>query len=383
MAAPAGAKTTVASLRLVETRGRYDAGANGASPAMPQRAYTEFYNDCLEIAYGELSLSAVRCLLFIVRQTDGFHRDEVTLTLTDLCEGMPRRDGTRGRGTNLSRPSAMSGLEELRIAGILTWIETGRGRGRVRIYRLCSPDQWRIGKESLPITTTDHIDKETLPIDARIGKRFLPITANIGKKLLPLRNKEIKQKTEKERSAATSAAGPTSAPVVKREKIPPEEAEWRANTLKAIHAANDGHPTDARDREWAAAGKLYRCLGPGKGPPDGADIARCFAITRKAPRYDTSVLKLFALVDGPQHYLAYVRSGVEAYTKGIQRSRNGANGKYEEEHRTNGYRRSNPGAPAAPDSTRHGIYAKFVKSAGAGGASVAANVAAASRAENP
>ena len=101
---------------IAEERGAYRVnGANGATPA-PARSYTTFYNDCLEIAYGEFGLAATRCLLFLVRQIDGYHRDTAALSLTDFCDGMPRRGGGRERGTNLSRPSVMAGLSCFRIS---------------------------------------------------------------------------------------------------------------------------------------------------------------------------------------------------------------------------------------------------------------------------
>jgi len=101
--------------------------------------YTQVPDDLFDVLLPTLSGAELKVLLYLIRRTFGFKKDSDAVSLTQICEGIKRRDGTiLDRGTGLHRETAVNALralEERRI--ILAYRSTSAERGNeTTTYRL-------------------------------------------------------------------------------------------------------------------------------------------------------------------------------------------------------------------------------------------------------
>lgn len=147
----------------METRGEYRVGDNDASTdteqkqsnvrAFPARAgFTQADNAYFDGLFGCVSPTAYYCLMYVVRNTLGYHRESVRLSFKQL-----------GDALGLSRNTAMKGLQELEAARVIGSDGSERGRTQVRAYHLLPIDGWTLPQ---PTTSPNFALDDTSPENA-------------------------------------------------------------------------------------------------------------------------------------------------------------------------------------------------------------------------
>ena len=105
----------------------------------------------------QLSEAELRVLLYIMRRTFGFKKTADAISLSQLTDGIRKRDGSMlDHGTGLSRPSVLKAINGLQTKGIIQ-IEkrTGfDGRNEVSIYSL------RFQQENAVTSTTQELNQQ-------------------------------------------------------------------------------------------------------------------------------------------------------------------------------------------------------------------------------
>jgi len=244
----------------MESQGTYQAGTPADESATPEKVvpmrqpWAQIQMDILTLGARCFSLGATRCLLYLVRYTIGFHTTTVKLTVDEFCKGKRRKDGGRfDGGTDLSRPSVLTGLHELERARVIAISNEGHGRGTVATYELFPVECWQverisIGKKSLPINDKASIGKESSPIAASNGKSSLPKRRIIGKKSLPHINIDTEKKSPEERNdllsdASTDALRTNDTPHIETPGPAPEKPAEKpaAKTRKVFAADSDAY----------------------------------------------------------------------------------------------------------------------------------------------
>ena len=77
-------------------------------------------DDVFDVLMPQLSDCELRVLLYIIRRTFGFKKDQDDISLRQMVEGIRARDGrVLDRGTGLSKPTVARGLAGLRDKGII------------------------------------------------------------------------------------------------------------------------------------------------------------------------------------------------------------------------------------------------------------------------
>jgi hypothetical protein len=123
------------------------------------------------LAPGRLSSVELRVLLYILRHTFGWHKDVDRISLTQITDGILRRDGTRQDwGAGVSRQSAITaikGLEDKRL--IVTHKQKSADRGfETNSYGLLmAPEGWSNNLtspvQSLDSTLVQPLDSQETP----------------------------------------------------------------------------------------------------------------------------------------------------------------------------------------------------------------------------
>jgi hypothetical protein len=82
--------------------------------------YTQVPDDVFDVLLPELTESELKVLLYIIRRTFGFKKDEDTISLKQMVEGIRTRDGRQlDRGAGVSKTSAVRGVNGLVEKGII------------------------------------------------------------------------------------------------------------------------------------------------------------------------------------------------------------------------------------------------------------------------
>jgi len=334
----------------MESQGTYQAGDTANESATPEKVvplrqpWAQIQMDILTLGARCFSLGATRCLLYLVRYTIGFHTTTVKLTVDEFCKGKRRKEGGRfDGGTDLSRPSVLTGLHELERAHVIAITNEGHGRGTVATYELFPVECWQverlsIGKKSLPINDDASIGKESSPIAASNGKDFLPKSRIIGKKSLPHINIDKKDIPEKETQTDANASGhgvdtpasdtPPASSAKKsskprKERRPPTpEEEYRAALIADVSETR-GYKHTNHGMEWKAAGAFWRYY-EGKPVPI-ADVVEFTRIELERPKWEGAPLTLPVIL---QQYPVYLRGKV-GYVNAIKRARAAVDGEYD------------------------------------------------------
>lgn len=338
----------------METRDTYQAGQSADESATPEKViplrqpWAQIEMDILTLGARCFSLAGTRCLLYLLRYTVGFHTMTVKLTVDEFCNGKRRKDGGRfDEGTDLSRPSVLSGLHELQRAHVIAIANEGHGRGTVATYELFPVECWQverlsIGKKSLPINDEASIGKDSSPIAASNGKKSLPKRRIIGKKSLPHINIEVKDSSPKEIENDANASSDANAPTPHKRSSRPRkltdeqyaakmrEEEWKAALFEGMEAIN-GYPITGKGKERAAAHELYGYRGPKNRDSvlSVETILDCYRLTLIDPFYgqdqlslQTILKKIGAYLNSPENF----RRGMEEKRRKAEYVSNGANG---------------------------------------------------------
>lgn len=86
----------------------------------PKENWTKLPNEFIEELPEINSMSELKCILYILRHTWGFHDEQKKLTTDEFMNGRKRRDGTRmDSGTGLSKNSIISGLKSAEEHGFI------------------------------------------------------------------------------------------------------------------------------------------------------------------------------------------------------------------------------------------------------------------------
>lgn len=81
---------------------------------------TQIPDHFLDFVMQDLTESELKVALYILRRTFGFQKDGDRISLSQLVDGITRRDGRRlDRGTGLSRSSVVRGIKGLEARGLL------------------------------------------------------------------------------------------------------------------------------------------------------------------------------------------------------------------------------------------------------------------------
>jgi hypothetical protein len=95
-------------------------GAGWQFHGIHRPTYTQIPDDYLDDVMAELSGAEWKVLCYIARRTFGFKRHSDQISLSQICSGIRRRDGSvLDKGTGLSRPSVIAGLKRLVALGII------------------------------------------------------------------------------------------------------------------------------------------------------------------------------------------------------------------------------------------------------------------------
>lgn len=157
--------------------------------------YTRTPNEIFELI-PELKEGELKCLLYIVRHTLGYHEPTKVITFDEFINGRKRKDGTRiDEGTGLSKQTVIKSLATLYERGFVYRETNDEDRARIKHeyglrYRAASPDVKNLdirGQKS-----GQRSEKETL--EMRRGKNRNP------------RRPKSCRLTDEERLAAQAAA---------------------------------------------------------------------------------------------------------------------------------------------------------------------------------
>src|ERR687886_1931070 len=97
------------------------ATAAPVSPGFASPHYTMVPDEIFDRYLADLSGAELKVLLYITRHTLGWHKHADRLSLTQICHGILRRDGTpQDRGTGLHRETACRAIRALEQRGLIT-----------------------------------------------------------------------------------------------------------------------------------------------------------------------------------------------------------------------------------------------------------------------
>lgn len=303
-------------LVLAEARTGY--ATNGATPSAFVAPWSQARNDLFDEAMKVLSGPGFKCAMHIARQTAGFHRASVHLTLQDFADE-----------TGVSRRQIVEALAEIEGAGIVTITTTGKGRGMVAIYTLRPNAEWHLPntRNGLPIKPPRNGAKsapingaKSAPIPTGNGAKSAPIRPKNGAKSAPPINKGEKETGEKETPASLDAAGRATPP--NGPKLAAAEREYRAQLLEAVRPLR-GQAIVNHGQEWAAAGRFYRAPG---GPAPIATVVALWEVECRRPKWEGGPQLTLAFL--ATCYAAFVKSP-DGYRANVERSRKGARGDYD------------------------------------------------------
>lgn len=89
-------------------------------PGFSKPSYTQVPDELFDELMPRLSEVELKVLLYVVRRTFGFKKDEDTISLKQMVEGIRTKDGRQlDNGTGLSRPGVTKGVRGLVDKGVL------------------------------------------------------------------------------------------------------------------------------------------------------------------------------------------------------------------------------------------------------------------------
>lgn len=126
---------------------------------------TQFPNIIIDFVIPQIQEPEARCMIYIVRRTFGFHKEEDRISLTQFINGITARDGRKADlGTRLSRPSVVKALKNLEASEAIFRVKDSKG------------DFYRINLGMDPDKVVNEINRLTAL--TKSGKPRLPISVN-------------------------------------------------------------------------------------------------------------------------------------------------------------------------------------------------------------
>jgi hypothetical protein len=217
----------------------------------------------------------VRIVVYLVRRTYGFQRDNDTISLDQFVNGLRTETRQLDFGAGVSRRAAISALMVLKDMEVVEQLDGGQGRGRIPVYRLnlkCELMQWLHLISQDPVTAREKIVQRLHLIRLKSASPT-PIDGNgadIKETAHKVQNKHLKEKVQRttvkganefsENRASSSLDTPTKPSTTKPrkealKKDPPVSANAETSPKgdeggKATRIPKDWQPT-AKDYAWA------------------------------------------------------------------------------------------------------------------------------------
>ena len=135
---------------------------------------TPIPDEFFDVLAVKLSEAELRVLLYIMRRTFGFKKTADAISLSQLTDGIRKRDGAvLDYGTGLSRPSVLKAVSGLKAKGIITVEKrTGYdGRNEVNVYALRFQAETARNEPSVPTSYTQQYSTAEYSIN---GQTFFP-----------------------------------------------------------------------------------------------------------------------------------------------------------------------------------------------------------------
>jgi Bacteriophage replication protein O len=150
--------------------------------------YTSVPDVLFDTLLAELENAELRVLLYIIRRTFGFKKDSDDIAISQMVDGIIKRDGTvLDRGTGLSRPTVKRALRGLVAKGIIVSArnQSANGGNDANTYAL----RYKNEAKDLRVTgdPTPHVS---------------PTTPPLGSQMTPTRNSRSKHSSSNIRTAA-------------------------------------------------------------------------------------------------------------------------------------------------------------------------------------
>src|SRR5215213_10108754 len=122
-------------------------------------SYTMVPDELFDELLPDLSGAELKVLLFVVRRTFGFKRDDDAISLSQMLHGITTREGrVLHRGVGLSKPTLLAALRSLQTKGIL---RAARQRSAAKgneptVYALRFADRDQEAEAARPATRAPH-----------------------------------------------------------------------------------------------------------------------------------------------------------------------------------------------------------------------------------
>jgi len=174
---------------------------NGHFIGFSSPRYTQVPDELFDELLSELSGSEVKVLLYVVRRTFGFKRDSDHISLSQMTNGIQRKDGSiLDKGTGLDKKTVIRAVRALVSKGILVHtrkssIENGNESSEYALNIVNTP-WWNnatrplVGKNPLSLVEKDHTQ------DTDIQKTSITFSNAVNK---PLRRAPVDKFTREKR----------------------------------------------------------------------------------------------------------------------------------------------------------------------------------------
>ncbi len=151
------------------------------------------------------TLGELKCILYILRHTWGFHDDDKKITIDEFSNGRKRKNRTRfDNGVGMSGPAIIDGLKRAEEHGFIEISVDNSDLGRIKkfyslkkeVLKDLIPDQLNLNaspNETLPRSEKDTLERnlEKKLIDAGASTpRDFPLIPNSGDEKKPLKTKQ-------------------------------------------------------------------------------------------------------------------------------------------------------------------------------------------------
>ena len=220
--------------------------------ALPVRGFTQVDNAYYEGLFGKVSPTAYYCLTYLIRNTVGYHRPSLRLSFKQLGEAL-----------DLSRNTAMKGLQELEVKHIIGSDGGERGRTQVRAYYLLPVECWTPDAKLETSAKTDLV--ETSPktglVVSKIGLVEPPTSPKIGHLLNKERNTTSKHTIRPMPDGTDAAPATPSKPAAPAKTLPDDSDAVQLAAYLRDHIL--AHSPNARDAKAALSpAKLQQWARP-------------------------------------------------------------------------------------------------------------------------
>jgi phage replication O-like protein O len=193
--------------------------------------YTQVPDELFDELMADLSGTELKVLLYIMRRTFGFKKDQDNISLNQICHGITRKTGkVIDRGTGLSKASAARALKSLEEQGIIL---RSRRRSAERgdeatTYRLNMGGRVPVSQNETPSVSQN----QTRPRVSKVNTQETELTQETDVNHSNIRKASPKNDARNEESPPKQGSNhPTGSPIAGGEDLQPSSA---ARGLAAI-----------------------------------------------------------------------------------------------------------------------------------------------------